>query len=208
MAPFSGPTPTNGLDLLQGARLAADEINQSGGAAGHRIELLAVDELNPTAAADVVADPDVVAVVGHLLPGWPAAAATYRAAGLAWLAAEPVAAEESGPSMVYPLVAAPAVVRPAVAGYLATRGQPEPAVAAGQASRSPYVGLGYDGVELVGAAAAEAAHRGPITRAALRAALFAPTQQGTLGTFGPTGVQAAIAEVREGYPGVRLALAR
>jgi hypothetical protein len=92
--------------LLTGARLAQDEVNRAGGAEGYRVEIAALDERNAASPGDLAVDPDVVAVVGHLVPDAAPAAAVYRRAGLAWLAAEPI---DPG-SRQYPLVAGPATV--------------------------------------------------------------------------------------------------
>jgi ABC-type branched-subunit amino acid transport system substrate-binding protein len=296
VAPFSGPTPTNGLALLQGAQLAADELNQSGGVAGYRVQLLVVDEENDRSPFDVVSDPSVMAVVGHLLPRIAPAAAAYQLAGLAWLIAEPTELPElrmqpgAGP---FRLVASAAVVREVVVQYLTAqlgvspddattfvascantarrRGQtielgqgtlvcddrpddlvtdldrlpqksrvvcidgcdtPDlawwsgrlslayttPLATPGQASQrwrqlsaraavdhpSPYVALGYDGVQIVAAAIVSALRSGHLDRVAVKQALGVTDLSGVLGHYGPHGVDLATAEVREGFPGTVL----
>lgn len=87
VAPYSGSVTSPGLSLLAGARAAADDLNRAGGVAGYRLLIEAPDERNASTPRDVVADPAVVAVVGHLV--W-TDEPVYREAGLAWLATEPV----------------------------------------------------------------------------------------------------------------------
>jgi len=106
VAPYSGPATADGLSMLAGARLAANEVNEAGGIGGRRIVLIAPDERTSSTPRDVLSDPDVVAVVGHVLPDGERAGALYREAGLIWLATEPIAAGQD----VYPMVAAPATV--------------------------------------------------------------------------------------------------
>lgn len=99
VAPFSGPATANGESFLAGVRGAADGLNRQGGIGGYRVAVIAGDELNPSTPADLIADPAVLAVVGHLEPDPSAAAGRYRKANLAWLAAQPVGTSEG-----YPLV--------------------------------------------------------------------------------------------------------
>jgi hypothetical protein len=119
VAPYSGPATTNGLSLLAGAREAADELNRAGGVAGYRVEVVAPDELNPETPADLVADPDVVSVVGHLAGGWEKAASVYQRAGVTWLTAEPI---DAGPGRLA-MTASPGTVDSLVANYLSSSGQ-------------------------------------------------------------------------------------
>ena len=71
-APLTGDQAPHGQDLLNGARLAVEHANNEGPILpGHRLELLPLDDQrNPTqavaAAKKLVADPDVVVVIGHL----------------------------------------------------------------------------------------------------------------------------------------------
>jgi ABC-type branched-subunit amino acid transport system substrate-binding protein len=121
VAPFSGPTTSDGTSLLRGAQQAARDLNAGGGIDGYRLEVLAADEQTAVTPAALAADPDVVAVIGHLGPA-PAAAAVYRQAGLAWLATTPLdpataAARAPGPP-AYPLVASGAAVDRAAATFL------------------------------------------------------------------------------------------
>lgn len=72
VAPLTGDQAAHGADMLRGAELALEQALVAGPIlAGHRLELVALDDArNPaqavTAAKRLAADPDVVAVVGHL----------------------------------------------------------------------------------------------------------------------------------------------
>jgi ABC-type branched-subunit amino acid transport system substrate-binding protein len=91
-APFEGRWREVGYDAIYAARLAVREANESGGVAGYRIELVALDDGGDAqqaagAAATLSADPDVVVVMGHWLPETTAAAAAvYAADGLPFVA--------------------------------------------------------------------------------------------------------------------------
>jgi len=67
-APLSGSQGANGQDMLRGARLAARQINASGGVLGRKIQIIAIDdEANPNKAGSAVKKAikeQVVAVVG------------------------------------------------------------------------------------------------------------------------------------------------
>lgn len=70
VAPFEGRYRYIGYDAIYAARLAVREINAAGGVAGWSLELVAYDDrANPemarAAARNLVADSDVVAVIGH-----------------------------------------------------------------------------------------------------------------------------------------------
>lgn len=70
VAPFEGRYRDVGYDVIYSARLAVREINEAGGIGGYRVALVALDDGgDPEMAAEVarslVADPAVVAVVGH-----------------------------------------------------------------------------------------------------------------------------------------------
>jgi hypothetical protein len=127
VAPFSGPASANGLSLLEGARLAVDDMNVNREGAPW-IQLLVLDENSPTSPRDVAADPDVVAVVGHLERGGSETVIAYARSGLPWLAAVPLDAS-SGPSVPvggsapYPLVARATTVDAAIKGYLSSNGE-------------------------------------------------------------------------------------
>ena len=70
--PLTGDQATIGKDILQGAQLAVDQANARGSVLpGYRLILVAMDDQHsPTQAVAVakrlIADPDVIAVVGHL----------------------------------------------------------------------------------------------------------------------------------------------
>ncbi|MFN2122349.1 MAG: ABC transporter substrate-binding protein [Candidatus Promineifilaceae bacterium] len=86
IAPFEGRYRAVGYDVLYSARLAVREINAAGGINGTRVALVALDDSgNPEFAAatadSLLADPNVVAVVGHWLPETTAVAAPRYAAG-------------------------------------------------------------------------------------------------------------------------------
>ncbi len=73
VAPFEGRYRPIGYEAIYAARLAIREINARGGINGRRIELVALDDRGEpekavTAARQLVLDPQVVAVVGHLRP--------------------------------------------------------------------------------------------------------------------------------------------
>ncbi len=140
VAPYSGPLTAEGLSILAGARLAVDEIDQRGGIGGYRVEIVATDEGSASAPEDVVADPDVVAVVGHVASDTTRVARRYRVAGLIWLAAQPVDRNSGS----YPLVAGPDAMSRALRRYLASAhdaptNSPERVVAA---CRAALIGSG------------------------------------------------------------------
>lgn len=66
--PLSGPQRANGLDQYRGALLAVEQINRSGGVAGHRIRLIRIDDkADPTIAksvANAAIKKGIFAVVG------------------------------------------------------------------------------------------------------------------------------------------------
>jgi len=72
IAPLTGDQASTGQAMLNGARLAVEQAMARGDILpGHRLELVALDDQRSptqavTAAKRLVADPDVVAVVGHL----------------------------------------------------------------------------------------------------------------------------------------------
>jgi ABC-type branched-subunit amino acid transport system substrate-binding protein len=88
VAPFEGRYRHIGYEAIYAARLAIREINARGGINGHRIELVALDDRGEpeqaiTAARQLVLDPQVVAMVGHLRPdSSDAAMKIYCEAGL------------------------------------------------------------------------------------------------------------------------------
>jgi len=74
VGPLTGSQAEIGQDLINGEKLAVEEINAQGGLLGKKVELLAMDDkADPKEAVNVahkfVSDPDIVAVVGHLNSG-------------------------------------------------------------------------------------------------------------------------------------------
>lgn len=116
VAPYSGPLTASGLSMLDGARRAADELNRNGGIAGYRISIIAPDAGLRSTPNDVLADPQIVAVVGSAPLSTVPGDSPYARAGLVWLATEPVALSTE----VYPLVASPRLVDRGVGQYLTT----------------------------------------------------------------------------------------
>ncbi|HCB49079.1 MAG: hypothetical protein AMJ56_03730 [Anaerolineae bacterium SG8_19] len=73
VGPFEGRHRDVGYDVIYSARLAIREVNNSGGIGQYRVSLVAFDdfgnpEMAPQVAAALVADDDIVAVLGHWLP--------------------------------------------------------------------------------------------------------------------------------------------
>jgi branched-chain amino acid transport system substrate-binding protein len=86
-APYTGDTADGGIQIWQGAQLAADEVNAAGGVLGKKIEIVPADDAaNPAKAADVankLVAQGIVAVVGHKDSGVSIpASAVYHAAGI------------------------------------------------------------------------------------------------------------------------------
>ncbi|HTP09730.1 MAG TPA: ABC transporter substrate-binding protein [Anaerolineae bacterium] len=102
VAPFEGRYRPIGYEAIYAARLAIREINARGGINGHRIELVALDDRGEpeqaiTAARQLVLDPQVVAVIGHLRPdSSDAAMKIYCEAGLPVIAIESAASPCEG----------------------------------------------------------------------------------------------------------------
>ena len=98
VGPFEGRHRDLGYDVIYSARMAVREINEAGGVGGYRVALVALDdfgdsEMAAETAAALVADPAVVAVMGHWLPETTAAAApVYGSAKLPFVQAgdEPI----------------------------------------------------------------------------------------------------------------------
>ncbi|NTU63988.1 MAG: ABC transporter substrate-binding protein [Chloroflexi bacterium] len=97
VAPFEGRYRHVGYEAIYAARLAIREINARGGIDGQRIELVALDDRGEpeqaiTAARQLVLDPQVVAVIGHLRPdSSDAAMKVYCEAGLPVIVVESAA---------------------------------------------------------------------------------------------------------------------
>jgi branched-chain amino acid transport system substrate-binding protein len=71
VAPFEGLYRSTGYEVLFAVKLALQERNQGEGIQGYRVELVALNDFNDPAEAvrqakALVADPDIVGVVGHL----------------------------------------------------------------------------------------------------------------------------------------------
>lgn len=86
-APYTGDTADGGIQIWQGAQLAADEVNAAGGIMGKMIEIVPADDAaNPQKAAETanrLVSQGVVAVVGHKDSGVSIpASAVYHAAGI------------------------------------------------------------------------------------------------------------------------------
>jgi ABC-type branched-subunit amino acid transport system substrate-binding protein len=106
VAPFEGLHRPLGYDVLFAVKLALRERNAGGGVAGHRVELIALNDFDdPVEAADqaraLILDPAVQGVIGHLSAATVAEAMPiYREAGLAvivpWSVSDRFARPEPG----------------------------------------------------------------------------------------------------------------
>lgn len=89
VAPFEGLYRASGYEVLFAVKLALQERNAGAGLHGYRVELVALNDFNngPEAAKQarlLVADPDIMGVIGHLVPeATQAALPIYREANLA-----------------------------------------------------------------------------------------------------------------------------
>lgn len=86
-SPYTGDTADGGIQIWQGAQLAANEINAQGGIMGKKIEIVPADDAASASKAQEVANSlvsqGVVAVVGHKDSGVSIpASAVYHAAGI------------------------------------------------------------------------------------------------------------------------------
>ena len=94
-APFSGYDGETAQQLLDGVRLAVVERNASGGVNGYGVQLVSFDdEMSPAVAErrarELVLDPQVIAVVGHVVAGTAAAARpAYERGGLPFVSLAP-----------------------------------------------------------------------------------------------------------------------
>jgi branched-chain amino acid transport system substrate-binding protein len=108
VAPFEGWYRSRGHDVLWAVRLAIREANDRGGVAGHRVELVALDDhLDPhwarQRARELAADPAVMGVVGYLSPTTAEAArSVHAAAGLPVVTLTSVEAEADGVFVLSP----------------------------------------------------------------------------------------------------------
>lgn len=127
--PLSGPSADRGQDLVNGAKLAVQELN----AAGYKIagkpvtlELVALDDKADPAQAPKIAqqliDQKVVAVIGHLNSDATAAAVpAYKQAGIPQLFTSSAAElTQLGGGNAFRLVASDRLQAQAVAGYAVT----------------------------------------------------------------------------------------
>ena len=85
VAPLTGNQAEMGQDLVNGEKLASEEINAHGGILGKKLELIIMDDqADPTEAVTIanklVVNKDVVGIVGHLNSGTtlPASAVYYK----------------------------------------------------------------------------------------------------------------------------------
>ena len=161
VAPFEGRHRAIGYDALYAARLAVREINAAGGIGGYRVALVALDDrgdaqLARDAAASLVVDPSVVAVVGHYLPETTGAARPiYEDGGL------PLVTMGDAPFAAFDPDQLPAEFH---AAYNAVTPFDEVA--------GPYAGPTHDAFGLLAAALAKAEESsGTITRSSVQEAL-------------------------------------
>jgi len=88
VAPITGAQGEVGQDLINGIKMAVDEVNTTGGLLGKQIELVVMDDkADPKEAVSVankiVADPTIVGLVGHMNSGTTLAASpVYSQAGI------------------------------------------------------------------------------------------------------------------------------
>lgn len=71
IAPFEGPYRATGYEVLFAVKLAIQERNRGQGLHGYRVELVALNDFNDSLEAEkqaraLVADPDIIGVIGHL----------------------------------------------------------------------------------------------------------------------------------------------
>ena len=86
-SPYTGDTADGGIQIWQGAQLAADEINAQGGLLGNKVEIVPADDSADPNKAQTVAQglvsQGIVAVIGHKDSGVSIpASAIYHAAGI------------------------------------------------------------------------------------------------------------------------------
>jgi branched-chain amino acid transport system substrate-binding protein len=106
VAPFEGLHRPLGYEALFGVKLALQERNLTEGVAGYRVELVALNDFDDPGEAEkqaraLMADPDVVGVVGHLFAATTQAVLPiYRAADVAvvipWSVADGAEIERAG----------------------------------------------------------------------------------------------------------------
>lgn len=168
VAPFEGRHRDVGYDAVYAARLAVRELNTR--SAGPPIELVALDdsgdpELARQAAATLVVDRGVVAVLGHWLPETTEAARpVYREGAL------PLLALGSEPFVPAPAETLPASFREAYSAVTPFEETPE-----------SYAAATYDGVYLLYRALELAESTGEISRASVTASLEGLQYEGLTG---------------------------
>lgn len=171
VAPFEGRWRDVGYDAIYAARLAVREVNENGGVAGHRIELVALDDggdpqLALEAAASLAADPALVVAMGHWLPQTTSAVAPlYAEAGIPLLMLGVSPLDETEPALL-----------------------PERFLSAYEAV-TPFderagtrAGATYDATWLALNALRDANTEGPVTRETVASALQALQYDGVTGT--------------------------
>ncbi|MGC9349940.1 MAG: branched-chain amino acid ABC transporter substrate-binding protein [Anaerolineae bacterium] len=160
VAPFEGHYRYIGYDAIYAARLALREINAQDSLDGWHVELVAYDdrgsvELARNAAANLIIDPDVMAVIGHYRSeSGQAAASLYAEAGLPFIALGDSGAIDSS----WHLEPEPAVLAQAIV-EVGTTLDPETAVVLGQ---DPVADAVRDALEIGGVRApSEISQRDP-----------------------------------------------
>lgn len=171
VAPFEGRQRSVGYDAIYAARLAIRQANEEDGRV-HPVALVALDDsgdpqLARQAAASLVSDPDVVAVVGHWLPETTAAARPiYEEAGM------PLVILGQPPLGPFPPESLPPSF---IKAYEAVTPFAEEA--------GPYAAPTYDGLNMVLNALVFAETEGQIDRADVAEALEALQYSGLTGTI-------------------------
>ncbi|RMF05441.1 MAG: hypothetical protein D6768_01190 [Chloroflexi bacterium] len=142
VAPFEGEFRSTGYDVLFAVKLAVQERNREG-VAGHRVELVALNDFNDPAearqqAGALVSDPGIVGVIGHQTAAATAAALpVYRQAQLAvvvpWSADAAAMTESPG---VVSVAATPAEIQARLQKILAEKGLSEPVILTGAGNPS------------------------------------------------------------------------
>lgn len=172
VAPFEGRHRDVGYDAIYAARLAVREINANSadGAGALRLELVALDDsgdlqLARQAAASLVVDDRVVAVVGHWLPETTEAARPlYERGNL------PLVALGSEPFVQTPPETLPASFHEAYGSVTPFEETPD-----------SYAGATYDAVYLLYRALEDAETMGDISRASVAASLEGLQYEGLIG---------------------------
>lgn len=172
VAPFEGRYRSLGYDVIYSARLAVREVNSVGGIQGRYVALVSLDDSGETdlaqgAAASLVVDPAVVAVVGHWLPETTAAAASvYTEGGMPFIQAGELPFVASDPANLPP----------------SFRARYESVTPFDEAA-GPYAAASYDAFHLLWSALELASQDGEVVdRAAMSKALSEVELSGLVGT--------------------------